>query len=90
MGSLEAPHPVLFLVLAALSAIVSLLRAWIQHRTVIQVEEEHTRRVRLAVADVTSGHRAEVVAACAELEAATWVVRSTRGRRSHTGTVRSP
>ncbi|MBL1114012.1 hypothetical protein JK364_16655 [Streptomyces sp. 110] len=72
MGTLDAPHPALLAALTALTAIVTLLRTWIRHRTAVRVEEEHTRRVRIAVEGSARGQRAEVVWACAELEAASW------------------
>lgn len=70
MGPLNAPSPALVLALATLTALASLLRAWIRHRTAVRMEEEHTRRVQLAVEGSAKGQRAAVVGACAELEAA--------------------
>ncbi|MFE9098360.1 hypothetical protein [Streptomyces sp. NPDC007264] len=90
MGPLEAPHPALYAALAALTAIASLARAWIRHRTTVRVEEEHTRRVRIAVEGSAGGQRPDVVSACAELEAASRTGRSVPRRRSRARTVRSP
>ncbi|MFE4453563.1 hypothetical protein [Streptomyces sp. NPDC056796] len=69
-----AIDPVLAIVLTASAAAASLFRAWIAHRTTVKVEQEHTRRVRIAVEASAPGHRAAVVRACAELEAASRIV----------------
>lgn len=70
MTQIAAVDPVLAAALMAVVAAAGLLRAWIAHRTAVRTEEEHTRRTRIAVEGSTPAHRAAVVRACAELEAA--------------------
>ena len=70
MPQFAAVDPILAAVLMAVVAAGGLLRAWITHRTAVRTEEEHTRRTRIAVEGSTPAHRAAVVRACAELEAA--------------------
>lgn len=65
-----AIDPVLAVVLVLVSATTALARAWITHRTAVRKEEGHTERVRIAVTGSTSEHRAAVVRAGAQLEAA--------------------
>lgn len=90
MGLLNAPHPALVATLTVFTGIAALLRCWIRHLTVVRVEEEHTRRVQLAVEGSARGQRAEVVAACAELEAASRAQVLGAGRQARSRTVRSP
>ncbi|OIJ86036.1 hypothetical protein [Streptomyces colonosanans] len=70
MPSIITADPVLALVLVSVSAFATLARAWIAHRTAVRREQEHTERTRIAVGGSASEHRAAVVRACAELEAA--------------------
>ncbi|MGW4652019.1 hypothetical protein [Kitasatospora sp. NPDC004289] len=67
MGSIISDHPLLSLALAVLSTVAAVARAWIRHRTVVDVERERTRRVLGSVAGARRD-RAEVVRACADLE----------------------
>lgn len=90
MGSLSASHPILLTALTALPAVVALLRAWIRHRTAVRVEEEHTKRVRLAVEGSAREQRADVVWASAGLEAASRRAQYQLRRRSARRSVRSP
>ncbi|MFG3052076.1 hypothetical protein ACGFZP_14135 [Kitasatospora sp. NPDC048239] len=52
------------------SGTAAVLRAWIAHRTAVRLAAERTRRVGLALTRAGRGNSAEVVRACAELEAA--------------------
>ncbi|MCX4582681.1 hypothetical protein [Streptomyces sp. NBC_01481] len=72
MTQFAAIDPALAAVLMAVAVAAGLLRAWITHRTAVRMEEEHTRRICVAVEGSTPIHRAAVVRACAELEAASW------------------
>jgi hypothetical protein len=63
-------RPLLAVVLLLITALCSVLRGWITHRTRLRHEAEATRRVQLAVDGTNSTERAAVVRACAELEAA--------------------
>ncbi|MFF4209736.1 hypothetical protein ACFYZE_10375 [Streptomyces sp. NPDC001796] len=65
-----ATDPVLTIAVVLVSALTTLVRAWIAHRTAVSREQEHTERTRIAVGGSASEHRAAVVRACAELEAA--------------------
>ncbi|REE66341.1 hypothetical protein BX257_9174 [Streptomyces sp. 3212.3] len=88
MMQIAGADPVLAAVLAAVAVAAGLLRALIAHRTAVKKEEEHTRRVRIAVDGSTPAHRAAVVRACAELEAASRLVR--KKERATPRGVRSP
>jgi hypothetical protein len=46
------------------------IRAWISYRKTIAVEQWRTRRIVTALQSVEPSHRAEVIEACADLEAA--------------------
>ncbi|MEU9086096.1 hypothetical protein [Streptomyces sp. NPDC048357] len=70
MTQYTAVDPVLAAVLMTVGAAISLVRAWIGHRTAVRTEEEHTRRTRIAVEGSEPAGRAAVVRASAELEAA--------------------
>ncbi|GAB2789326.1 hypothetical protein [Streptomyces daliensis] len=70
MGPLDTLHPALLAALTVLPTTAALLRAWLRHRTAVHLEREHTLRVRLAVEGSDTKDRAEVVRACARLEAA--------------------
>ncbi|GGM10968.1 hypothetical protein GCM10010129_63720 [Streptomyces fumigatiscleroticus] len=70
MPPIAPVDPVLATVILLVSALTALARAWIAHRTAVRKEEEHTERTRIAVTGSVSEHRAAVVRACAELEAA--------------------
>ncbi|MER7660682.1 hypothetical protein [Streptomyces sp. NPDC096193] len=70
MTQFAAIDPALAAVLLPVAVAAGLLRAWITHRTAVRMEEEHTRRICVAVEGSTPMHRAAVVKACAELEAA--------------------
>ncbi|MFD8595727.1 hypothetical protein ACFV1L_12045 [Kitasatospora sp. NPDC059646] len=69
MGVFDTGDPVVLTVLGAASAAATVARAWIRHRTAIRLEQERTRRVLGALTGTTRQGRAEVVRACAELEA---------------------
>ncbi|MEU7381723.1 MULTISPECIES: hypothetical protein [unclassified Streptomyces] len=84
-----ALDPVLAVVFVAVTAAAGLLRAWIAHRTAVRAELEHTRRVEIAVDGSVPAHRAAVVRACAELEAASRATRPPAGRGA-SRRVRSP
>jgi hypothetical protein len=90
MGLLNAPDPVLLATLTMFTGVAALLRCWIRHRTVVRIEEEHTRRVQLAVQGSITGHRADVVSACAELEAASRARVPKTGHQANIRAVRSP
>ncbi|MFC9620058.1 hypothetical protein ACFTXM_08695 [Streptomyces sp. NPDC056930] len=47
--------------------VAEVTRRWFEFRTAARREAEHTRRVLAAVGGTESGHRAEVVRACAVL-----------------------
>ncbi|MEV6162295.1 hypothetical protein AB0L71_10260 [Streptomyces sp. NPDC052052] len=70
MTQFTAVDPVLAALLMAVAVAAGLLRAWITHRTAVRTEEEHTQRTRIAVEGSAPAHRAAVVRACADLEAA--------------------
>jgi hypothetical protein len=70
MSSLVTADPVWAFALVLVSALTTVARAWIAHRTAVRREWEHTERTRIAVGGSASRHRAAVVRACAELEAA--------------------
>ncbi|MFB7086164.1 hypothetical protein [Streptomyces sp. NPDC056296] len=90
MGLLDAAHPALIIALAVFTGVSALLRCWIRHRTVVRVEEEHTRRVQLAVEGSAGSRRPEVVSACAELEAASRSQVPGSVPRTRSRAVRSP
>jgi len=81
MPSTATADPVVATVLVLVSAVTALARAWIAHRTTARRETEHTERTRIAVTGSVSEHRAAVVRACAELEAAAQP-RPGKGRKS--------
>ena len=62
--------PAVAVTLTILATLAALARAWLVHRATVRREEEHTERTRIAVAGSASEHRADVVRACADLEAA--------------------
>ena len=63
-------HALLGSGLLAAGILGKIIRCWINHRTAVLHEAESTRRLALAIRDITSAQRAAVVRACAELEAA--------------------
>ncbi|MFE6284566.1 hypothetical protein [Streptomyces sp. NPDC057877] len=80
MPPIAVADPLLAVVLVLVGAGTALARAWIAHRTAVRKEEEHTERTRLAVIGSVSEHRAAVVRACAQLEAAGRTVSTGRRR----------
>ncbi|MGW8377242.1 hypothetical protein [Streptomyces sp. ODS28] len=69
MGPLDALPAPLLAVLAAVPALGLVARVWIGHRTAVRLARERTEQVRLIVTGTADGP-AELVRACAELEAA--------------------
>ncbi|NGO73625.1 hypothetical protein [Streptomyces boncukensis] len=67
---LDTVHPALAAALLALPQLCLLTRAWIRHRTAVRLEQERTRRIQLALRRSGDERRADLVRACAELEAA--------------------
>ncbi|WP_052847590.1 hypothetical protein [Streptomyces avicenniae] len=67
MDALLTAHPALWAAVAFVGAATGALRAWLAHRTAVRREEEHTRRVELAVSDTAGPDRAAVVRASAQL-----------------------
>ncbi|MEN2417540.1 hypothetical protein AABB02_05485 [Streptomyces rimosus] len=82
MTHLAAIDPVQAALLLSIAAIAGLLRALIVHRTAVRREEEHTHRIRIIVEGSMPVHRAAVVRAGAELEAASWLPSEATRRRS--------
>ncbi|WP_330300342.1 hypothetical protein [Streptomyces sp. NBC_00503] len=67
LASLDGTETWLVVVAVAAVVLCELARRWFCLRTVECREAEHTRRVMAAVGGTQSGHRAEVVQACAVL-----------------------
>ncbi|WP_433364372.1 hypothetical protein [Streptosporangium sp. CA-115845] len=67
MEALFAAHPALWTVALIVSALTGALRGWLAYRTAVRREEEHTRRVELAVRHTEGAHRAAVVRAASHL-----------------------
>lgn len=67
VAALFTVHPVLWAVALIVGALAGVARAWLAHLTVVRCEEEHTRRVELAVTHTDGVHRAAVVRAAGQL-----------------------
>ncbi len=67
MEALFAADPALWAVVLIVGALTSALRGWLAYRTAVRREEEHTRRVELAVRHTKGAHRAAVVRAAGHL-----------------------
>jgi hypothetical protein len=67
VAALFTVHPVLWAVVLVVGALAGLARAWLAHLTAVRREEEHTRRVELAVTHTEGAHRAAVVRAAKQL-----------------------
>jgi hypothetical protein len=65
--ALFTTHPVPWAVVLIAGPLAGVVRAWLAHRTAVRREEEHTRRVELAVMCTDSLHRAAVVRAAGQL-----------------------
>ncbi|MFE4669779.1 hypothetical protein ACFRI7_32835 [Streptomyces sp. NPDC056716] len=63
METLLTAHPALWAATLLAGAVAGVTRAWIAHRTAVRREEEHTRRVELALDDTSGPHRVAVVRA---------------------------
>jgi hypothetical protein len=65
--TLFVTRPDLWAVVLVAGALAGVVRAWLAHRTAVRREEEHTRRVELAVARTEGAQRAAVVRAAGQL-----------------------
>jgi len=77
---LATGQPLPVVVLLLVTAVCSVLRGWVAHRTTIRHEAEATQRVQIAVSGTSSEQRAAVVRACADHEAAARLVSRPRDR----------
>lgn len=62
-----ATHSALGALVASIGALTGVARGWLTHRTAVRREEEHTERVRLAVAGTEGIDRASIIRAADRL-----------------------
>jgi hypothetical protein len=73
-------NPIVQLLLAAALPVTGVIRAWISYRRAIDVEQWRTRRFVSALRSTKPEHRADIIAACAYMEAACSTPCDPRGR----------
>ncbi|MEU6724780.1 hypothetical protein ABZ917_13820 [Nonomuraea wenchangensis] len=67
METLFAAYPALWVAGLIVAPVAGVVRCWFAYRTAVRREEEHTRRVELAVGCTDGAHRAAVVRAADRL-----------------------
>ncbi|GAA0998524.1 hypothetical protein GCM10009555_097940 [Acrocarpospora macrocephala] len=67
MEAFLSTHPVLWAIVLVVGSLAGVVRSWLAYRIIVRREEEHTRRVALAVMRTNGPHRAAVVRAAGQL-----------------------